>query len=96
MFPAMKTCALDDLAAPPPAPSELVAEARRDEEGIVLTAGDQRVAKLVGVERVESASATEAERAMVPTRRPKAGCLPGIWMAPDFDEPLEDFKDYME
>jgi hypothetical protein len=25
------------------------------------------------------------------------GCLQGkIWMAPDFDEPLEDFKDYME
>jgi hypothetical protein len=24
------------------------------------------------------------------------GCLQGkIWMAPDFDEPLEDFKDYM-
>ena len=24
------------------------------------------------------------------------GCLRGkIWMAPDFDEPLEDFKDYM-
>lgn len=24
------------------------------------------------------------------------GCLKGkIWMAPDFDEPLEDFKDYM-
>jgi len=25
------------------------------------------------------------------------GCLKGkIWMAPDFDEPMEDFKDYME
>lgn len=25
------------------------------------------------------------------------GCLKGkIWMSPDFDEPLEDFKDYME
>jgi hypothetical protein len=24
------------------------------------------------------------------------GCLKGkIWMAPDFDDPLEDFKDYM-
>jgi hypothetical protein len=25
------------------------------------------------------------------------GCMKGkIWMAPDFDEPLEDFKEYME
>jgi hypothetical protein len=23
------------------------------------------------------------------------GCMPGIWMSDDFDEPLEDFKDYM-
>ncbi len=28
--------------------------------------------------------------------RPKFGSAKGlIWMAPDFDEPLEDFKDYM-
>ncbi len=28
---------------------------------------------------------------------PRFGCLAGkIWLAPDFDEPLEDFKDYME
>lgn len=26
----------------------------------------------------------------------KVGCLKGFWMAPDFDAPLEDFKDYME
>lgn len=27
---------------------------------------------------------------------PRFGCLAGkIWMAPDFDEPLADFKDYM-
>ena len=26
----------------------------------------------------------------------KAGCLKGFWMAPDFEEPLEDFKEYME
>lgn len=28
----------------------------------------------------------------------KAGCYskPGFWMAPDFDAPLEDFKEYME
>lgn len=29
--------------------------------------------------------------------RPQFGCLAGkICLAPDFDEPLEDFKDYME
>jgi hypothetical protein len=31
------------------------------------------------------------------TGRPHFGCLAGkIELAPDFDEPLEDFKDYME
>jgi len=24
----------------------------------------------------------------------KAGCLKGFWMAPDFNEPLEDFAEY--
>ena len=27
---------------------------------------------------------------------PQPGCVKGFWMAPDFDEPLEDFKEYME
>jgi hypothetical protein len=27
---------------------------------------------------------------------PQPGCLKGFWMAPDFDAPLEDFKEYME
>ena len=28
---------------------------------------------------------------------PKPGCMKGkIWMADDFDEPLEDFKEYMK
>ena len=31
------------------------------------------------------------------TERPSFGCLAGkIELRPDFDEPLEDFKDYME
>ena len=30
------------------------------------------------------------------TRKPKLGSAKGkIWISPDFDEPLEDFKDYM-
>lgn len=29
--------------------------------------------------------------------RPRFGCLAGkIWLAPDFDEPLEDFREYVE
>ena len=27
---------------------------------------------------------------------PRPGCLKGFWMAPDFHEPLEDFKEYRE
>jgi DNA-damage-inducible protein J len=30
-------------------------------------------------------------------KTPKLGCMKGkIWMADDFDAPLEDFKEYME
>ena len=31
-----------------------------------------------------------------PPKVPQPGSLKGFKMAPDFDEPLEDFKDYME
>ena len=32
-----------------------------------------------------------------PPKTPKPGCMQGkIWMADDFDAPLEDFKEYME
>jgi hypothetical protein len=27
---------------------------------------------------------------------PKAGCRKGFRMSPDFDEPLEDFRDYLK
>lgn len=31
-----------------------------------------------------------------PRKAPKLGCMKGkIWMSDDFDEPLEDFKEYM-
>lgn len=34
---------------------------------------------------------------VVPTKKAKFGCAkgPGFYMAPDFDAPLEDFKEYM-
>ena len=53
-------------------------------EAVVITENNQPVAKLVRTE---------------PKKQPprKAGSAKGkIWMAPDFDEPLEDFREYME
>ena len=75
----MKTYPLNDLT---PGLVTLVAEARHGEE-IVLTDHDRPVAKIV-------AYPGESRNHML-----KAGCLPGFKMSPDFDEPLEDFKDYM-
>ena len=53
---------------------------------VVITENDQPVARLV-------AAAGQPQR---PPRRP--GTLRGtvLYMAPDFDAPLEDFKEYME
>lgn len=63
---------------------ELIAQLAPGEE-IVLLEGRQPVAKLIG------------ER---PTggERPAPGLGKGsiVYMAPDFDEPLEEFKEYME
>jgi len=59
----------------------LIREAATGAE-VVITRGDEPVAKLVATE----------------TPKPKArfGSAKGsVWMAPDFEEPLEDFKDYM-
>lgn len=56
------------------------------EEEVVITENDQPVARLV----------TTAIREQRPPRRP--GTLRGtvLYMAPDFDAPLEDFREYME
>ena len=54
-------------------------------EEVIITAGDRPVAKLVAAE--------------APPRKPRqSGTLRGtvLYMAPDFDAPLEDFKEYME
>jgi antitoxin (DNA-binding transcriptional repressor) of toxin-antitoxin stability system len=70
-----------------PAIADLVAEVRTGEE-LVLTDRVQPVAKLVAIRDGEAASPALPQ--------PKFGCLKGqIWMAPDFDEPLEDFREYM-
>ncbi len=55
-------------------------------EEVVLTENDRPVARIVSA----------ADRLQHPPRRP--GTLRGtvLYMAPDFDAPLEDFKEYME
>jgi antitoxin (DNA-binding transcriptional repressor) of toxin-antitoxin stability system len=76
----MKVYALD--REPPPL-SALVEEVKHGEE-IVLTDHDRPVARLLPAEEGK------------PRIAPVAGSLKGFWMAPDFDEPLEDFREYME
>jgi antitoxin (DNA-binding transcriptional repressor) of toxin-antitoxin stability system len=56
----------------------------RDGDEVVITENDRPVAKLAKTEPKKKWPC-------------KAGSAKGkIWMAPDFDAPLEDFKDYME
>ncbi len=51
---------------------------------LVITENNEPVAKLVRIEQKKEWPC-------------KAGSAKGkLWMAPDFDEPLEDFKEYME
>ena len=67
--------------------SQLVQAARLGEE-IVLMENDRPVARLVSIEEPEPKSRP----------RPRFGSGKGLilYMAPDFDEPLEDFKEYMD
>jgi len=65
--------------------SELIHQLTPEEE-VIITEDDQPVARLMP-------AAGQQQR---PPRRP--GTLRGtvLYMAPDFDAPLEDFKEYME
>ena len=56
-----------------------------------LRQGKVRVVATLEPAPTEVESTNEEKRTV-----PKAGTLTGFWMAPDFDEPLEDFKEYME
>ena len=69
---------------------EVIANLKRDEE--LLLTGDQNqvVAKVVPA----SESATP-ETAAKPKRRQLGLSNSIAWISPDFDEPLEDFKEYM-
>jgi prevent-host-death family protein len=65
--------------------SQLIGELQPGEE-IIITCDNQPVARLIGEGKSEK-------------RRPRQlGTLTGtvLYMAPDFDAPLEDFKEYME
>lgn len=52
-------------------------------EEIIITQNQQPILKLI--------------QFLQPTKRRQRGSAKGqIWMAPDFNEPLEDFREYME
>lgn len=57
-------------------------------EQIIITREDQPISQLVSVQN----------QTLVAKPRARFGSGRGsvIYMAPDFDEPLEDFKEYME
>ncbi len=65
--------------------SELMARLTRNQE-IIITSSNQPIAKVTAV----------SEPAITAPQRRQGGQSDSIvWMSPDFDEPLEDFKEYM-
>ena len=62
--------------------TELLQSALRGEE-IIITRDNHPILKLIQV-------------SSQPKRRQRGSAKGQIWMAPDFDEPLEDFKEYTE
>ncbi len=77
----MSTVTLEEAQAQLP---QLIGKLGPGEE-VVITFGNQPIARLIGETKVEK-----------PPRQ--FGTLKGtvLYMAPDFDAPLEDFKEYME
>lgn len=69
---------------------EVIANLKRDEELILTGDHNQIVAKLVSA---NEPAATEAEAK--PKRRQLGLSNSIVWISPDFDEPLEDFKEYL-
>lgn len=68
--------------------ADLIARLKRDQE-IIITDSHQPVAKLTAINEP-----VVAETA-VPSRRQGGQSESITWISPDFDEPLEDFKEYM-
>jgi antitoxin (DNA-binding transcriptional repressor) of toxin-antitoxin stability system len=52
-------------------------------EEVIITQNNQPILKLI-------------QFLQPPKRRQRGSAKGQIWMAPDFDEPLEDFREYME
>jgi prevent-host-death family protein len=72
-----------DIAEAVQALPDLIKEAMSGEE-VVITQENQPLVKLSPIEQPKQ-------------QRIQAGSAKGmIWMSDDFDEPLEDFKEYME
>jgi len=68
---------------------ELIAGLKRDEE-IIITADNLPVARLTAV------NDQTGEQPETKPKRRQAGLSDSIiWISPDFDEPLDDFKEYM-
>ena len=72
---------------------ELVARARRGED-IIITERNQPVVKFVAVE--QGMKASNARPAVPTKRRRRPGSAKGlVHISDDFDELLEDFREYM-
>jgi prevent-host-death family protein len=70
-----------DLNSPQARLSELVREAARGED-VILTEGGEPVAKIIPLSRARGPRVFGSAKGL-------------IHMSDDFDEPLEDFRDYM-
>jgi antitoxin (DNA-binding transcriptional repressor) of toxin-antitoxin stability system len=79
----MKTVTLDEF------------EGRLSEHLVHLKDGEELT---ITVNGAPYAKLTKLARTSWPSKAGTAGCYrkEGFWMAPDFDAPLEDFKEYTE
>lgn len=69
---------------------ELILRLKRGEE-VIITADEQPVARLTTVKGTDDVQAQNTRK------RRRAGTAEGtFWISPDFNEPLEEFKEYME
>ena len=84
----MEALIQQEYDALPPAVQELVNQ-------LILTLRRPVAAVAVTDHWPQSAGSTTAAEEKPFTGLKGYGSMPGIWMSEDFDEPLEDFKDYM-
>ncbi len=70
-------------------------EERAFVDKLILTLRQPVAAVTETDQRPQSAGSTTVAEEKPFTGLKGYGSMPGIWMSDDFDEPLEDFKDYM-